>query len=77
MEPRAPTLPTPSLVVNSEGIAISRQGTYHFDLGDNTDASYNPYMGDTWTRFDGKTGMKTKVSPVLKCMHEHSQNNSR
>jgi hypothetical protein len=42
-----------------------KEGTYEFDESKIPDASYNPSMGDTWTRFDEKTGIKTKVRPLL------------
>jgi len=59
MEPIPPA--TASDVINYESCAISKKGTFHFNISDNVDASYNPYMGDTWTRGDGITAEKMKV----------------
>ena len=66
MEPSAPSQPPQKFhATNFERCAISKKGTYEFDESESPDASYNPYMGDTWTRFDERTGIKTKVRPRL------------
>jgi RecQ family ATP-dependent DNA helicase len=66
MEPSTPSQPPQKFhATNFERCAISKKGTYEFDESESPDASYNPYMGDTWTRFDERTGIKTKVRPLL------------
>jgi hypothetical protein len=59
IEPIPPAIA--SVVVNFASCAISKKGTFHLDISDDADAAYNPYMGDTWTRVNGKTGEKMKV----------------
>jgi RecQ family ATP-dependent DNA helicase len=75
MDPSTPSqLPPKFHVTTFERCAISKKGTYEFDESENPDASYNPYMGDTWTRFDERTGIKTKVRPFLNRIVTISEN---